>query len=162
LFETEAYVVGDAAGHAYRGMMTPRNRSLFSRRGACLVRVYGSAYMLNLSSEIAGLGWRPHQGRLTARRHSRSGSEIVSNRAAARPWREDTGRPHRRVADDHRLDGLDLCPAIHDRRIGVSIRIGIARGSNRLLRFYLREQSVRQRSQRCLGNKDRITVAPPL
>ena len=56
IVETEAYVVGDAAGHAYRGM-TPRNRSLFLERGhAYVYLVYGSAYMLNVSSEIAGIG----------------------------------------------------------------------------------------------------------
>src|SRR5437763_10487290 len=32
IVETEAYGIGDAAGHAYRGM-TPRNRTLFSERG---------------------------------------------------------------------------------------------------------------------------------
>jgi 3-methyladenine DNA glycosylase Mpg len=56
IVETEAYVVGDAAGHAYRGM-TPRNRSLFLERGhGYIYLVYGSAYMLNVSSEIAGIG----------------------------------------------------------------------------------------------------------
>src|SRR5215469_9210816 len=54
--ETEAYVVGDAAGHAYHGM-TPRNRSLFLERGhAYVYRVYGNAYMLNVSSDVAGIG----------------------------------------------------------------------------------------------------------
>jgi DNA-3-methyladenine glycosylase len=43
--ETEVYVVGDAAGHAYRGM-TPRNLSLFLEHGhAYVYLVYGSAYM---------------------------------------------------------------------------------------------------------------------
>src|SRR5947209_6949482 len=56
IVETEAYVVGDAAGHAYRGM-TPRNRSLFLERGhAYVYLVYGSACMLNVSSERAGIG----------------------------------------------------------------------------------------------------------
>jgi hypothetical protein len=37
--------------------MTPRNRSLFLERGhAYVYLVYGSAYMLNVSSEIAGIG----------------------------------------------------------------------------------------------------------
>src|ERR1700726_4235776 len=56
IVETEAYVVGDAAGHAYRGM-TPRNHSLFLERGHAYVYVaYGISYMLNVSSEIQGVG----------------------------------------------------------------------------------------------------------
>src|SRR6202043_807606 len=56
IVETEAYVVGDAAGHAYRGM-TPRNRSLFLERGHAYVYLaYGSSFMLNVSSEMPGVG----------------------------------------------------------------------------------------------------------
>jgi len=56
IVETEAYVVGDAAGHAYRGM-TRRNRSLFLERGHAYVNLaYGSSYMLNVSSEMPGIG----------------------------------------------------------------------------------------------------------
>src|SRR5258707_13067189 len=56
IVETEAYVVGDAAGHAYRGM-TRRNRSLFLERGRAYVYLaYGSSYMLNVSSEMPGIG----------------------------------------------------------------------------------------------------------
>ena len=56
IVETEAYVVGDAAGHAYRGI-TPRNRSLFLGRGhAYIYLAYGSSYMLDVSSEMPGIG----------------------------------------------------------------------------------------------------------
>src|SRR4029077_8492205 len=56
IVETEAYVVGDAAGHAYRGM-TRRNRSLFLERGHAYVYLaYGRSYLLNVSGEMPGIG----------------------------------------------------------------------------------------------------------
>ena len=56
IVETEAYDIGDPAGHAYRGM-TPRNRSLFLERGHAYVYLaYGSSFMLNVSSEKPGVG----------------------------------------------------------------------------------------------------------
>src|SRR3974377_1998270 len=51
IVETEAYVVGDAAGHAYRGP-TRRNQSLFLDRGHAYIYLsYGSSYLLNFSTE---------------------------------------------------------------------------------------------------------------
>ena len=56
IVETEAYVIGDAAGHAYGGM-TPRNRALFLERGHAYVYLaYGVSWMLNVSSETPGIG----------------------------------------------------------------------------------------------------------
>ena len=56
IVETEAYVIGDPAGHAYRGM-TPRNRALFLERGHAYVYLaYGVSFMLNVSSETPGVG----------------------------------------------------------------------------------------------------------
>src|ERR1700678_362226 len=56
IVETEAYDIGDPAGHAYRGM-TPRNRALFLERGHAYVYLaYGISFMLNVSSEKPGVG----------------------------------------------------------------------------------------------------------
>jgi DNA-3-methyladenine glycosylase len=56
IVETEAYPIGDLAGHAYRGM-TPRNRALFLERGHAYVYLaYGTSFMLNVSSETLGVG----------------------------------------------------------------------------------------------------------
>lgn len=56
IVETEAYPVGDAAGHAFRGR-TRRNASLYLARGHAYVYfVYGMYYALNVSSERAGVG----------------------------------------------------------------------------------------------------------
>src|SRR5271154_647180 len=56
IVETEAYGIGDPAGHAYRGI-TPRTRSLFFERGHAYVYLaYGRSFMLNVSSEAIGVG----------------------------------------------------------------------------------------------------------
>ena len=57
IVETEAYGIGDPAGHAYRGI-TPRNRALFLERGHAYVYLaYGRSFMLNVSSETPRKGW---------------------------------------------------------------------------------------------------------
>jgi DNA-3-methyladenine glycosylase len=146
IVETEAYVVGDAAGHAYRGM-TPRNRALFLECGhAYVYLVYGSAYMLNVSSEIAGIG----AGVLIRALEPRDGIPIMQRNRQIERLRDLARGPGILTAAlrvDSRFDGLDLCregPLWLGRcdhepgEIGQSIRIGIARDANRLLRFYLR------------------------
>jgi DNA-3-methyladenine glycosylase len=146
IVETEAYVVGDAAGHAYRGM-TQRNRSLFLERGHAYVYLaYGSSYMLNVSSEMPGIG----AGVLVRALEPLDGIPIMqANRGIERlhDLARGPGRLAAALRIDRRLDGLDLCRegplwlGRDDRdpgEIGQSIRIGIARDADRLLRFYLR------------------------
>jgi DNA-3-methyladenine glycosylase len=146
IVETEAYIVGDAAGHGYRGM-TPRNRSLFLARGHAYVYLaYGTSYMLNVSGDLPGIG----AGVLIRALEPLDGIAIMqSNRGIARV--RDLARGPGRLAAalqiDLRLDGLDLCRkgplwlASDDQKpskIGRSVRIGISRDAHRLLRFYLR------------------------
>ena len=146
IVETEAYIVGDAAGHAYRGM-TRRNRSLFLERGHAYVYLaYGVSYMLNVSSETAGIG----AGVLIRALEPLEGIPIMQRNRGIERLRDLARGPGRLTAAlrvDRWLDGLDLCregplwlgcgddnPAA----IGQSTRIGITRDANRLLRFYLR------------------------
>ena len=147
IVETEAYVVGDAAGHAYRGM-TRRNRSLFLERGhAYIYLAYGSSYMLNVSSEMPGIG----AGVLIRALEPLEGIPIMRLNRGIERLRDLARGPGRLTAAlrvDRWLDGLDLCregPLWLGRgdhepgEIGQSIRIGISRDANRLLRFYLRD-----------------------
>ena len=54
IVETEAYPVGDAAGHAFRGE-TPGNHALFLSPGhAHVYLAYGVSFMLNVSAEALG------------------------------------------------------------------------------------------------------------
>lgn len=146
IVETEAYTIGDAAGHAYRGV-TPRNRALFLERGHAYVYLaYGTSFMLNVSGEAAGVG----AGVLIRAIEPTDGIAIMSqNRGMVRP-RDLARGPGRLCAAldiDRRLDGIDLCQAgplwlgaddAAPTDIGQSIRIGITRAADSLARFYVR------------------------
>jgi DNA-3-methyladenine glycosylase len=146
IIETEAYVVGDAAGHAYRGI-TRRNRSLFLERGhAYIYLAYGSSYMLNVSSEMPGIG----AGVLIRALEPLEGIPIMRLNRGIERLRDLARGPGKLTAAlrvDRWLDGLDLCRegrlwlrcGNHEpSEIGQSVRIGISRDAKRLLRFYLR------------------------
>ncbi|MET0483172.1 MAG: DNA-3-methyladenine glycosylase [Aestuariivirgaceae bacterium] len=146
IVETEAYVVGDASGHAYRGE-TRRNRSLFLDRGHAYVYfIYGCWFCLNVSSEHAGIG----AGVLLRAAEPLEGLALMAGRrGTTRP--RDLARGPGRLATafgiDDRLDGLDLT-AGHalwlgetERprgRIASSVRIGLSKEAHRVLRFYER------------------------
>jgi len=145
IVETEAYVVGDAAGHAYGGM-TARNRSLFLERGHAYVYLaYGLSYMLNVSSETKGIG----AGVLIRALEPVEGASIMRQNRGVERLRDLARGPGRLAAAlriDRSLDGLDLCregPLWLARdddepgEIGQSVRIGISRDADRVLRFYL-------------------------
>lgn len=146
IVETEAYVAGDAAGHGFRGM-TPRNRSLFLERGHAYVYLaYGISYMLNVSSEMPGIG----TGVLIRALEPLDGIPIMQlNRGIERlrDLARGPGRLAMALRIDRSLDGLDLCREgplwlASDGRdpgeIGQSVRIGISKDVDRLLRFYVR------------------------
>ena len=146
IVETEAYPVGDAAGHAYQGE-TARNHALFLRRGHAYVYLaYGVSYMLNVSSETEGVG----AGVLIRALHPLDGIAAMQRNRRVQDLRDLTRGPGRCAAAldiDRRLDGLDLCRKgplwlaadDHDAPdIGRSTRIGLSRETDRLLRFYVR------------------------
>lgn len=149
IVETEAYVVGDAAGHAFRGR-TLRNRSLFLERGHAYVYfVYGCWYALNVSAEPEGTGagvllraLEPLEG--IAQMQRWRGVEPLTDLARG------PGRLAMAMDVDRRYDGVDLCAKGHlwlgvdqmrSRRVASSVRIGITREAHRKLRFFERDNS---------------------
>ena len=146
IVEVEAYPIGDAAGHAFRGR-TPGNRSIFLEHGRAYVYfIYGSCYMMNVTSEEPGVG-----GAVLLRAlEPLEGTDLMRRRRGNLPLRDLARGPGRlalAMQIDRRLDGVDLCArgplwlgtaARPIGRIGRSVRIGVTRELDRELRFYER------------------------
>jgi DNA-3-methyladenine glycosylase len=146
IVETEAYPVGDSAGHAFRGE-TRRNAVLFLGPGRAYVYfTYGSSFMLNVTSEAVGVGagvllraLEPLEG-IDRMRHSRGGADLLD-------LTRGPGRLTQAMQIDLRQNGLDLCSAgplwlaasgQKAGAIGTTVRIGLTRSVDRKLRFYER------------------------
>lgn len=144
IVETEAYPPGDASGHAFRGR-TPRNQSLFLHRGLAYVYfIYGTSYMLNVTSEAPGIG----AGVLLRAIEPLEGINLMKRLRKTDKLRDLARGPGRLAAAlqiDRRLDGVDLCAsgplwlgtAVRETaHIGATLRIGITREVHRPLRFF--------------------------
>jgi DNA-3-methyladenine glycosylase len=150
IVETEAYPVGDAAGHAFIGM-TAANHSLFLAKGhAYVYLIYGSSYMCNVAAERRGSG----AGVLLRALEPLEGMSVMQRRRGATRLTElakGPGRLATAMAIDQRCDGIDLCAAgalwlgADDERRAVhlsrSARIGLTKEVDRLLRFYERDNA---------------------
>ncbi len=147
IVETEAYPVGDAAGHAFRGL-TGANRSLFLERGhAYIYFIYGSFFMCNVSAEGPGVG----AGVLLRALEPLEGIPLMERRRGTSRLRDlarGPGRLTAAMAIDRSLDGVDLCAkgplwlgsdAAPPRELVASTRIGLTREADRVLRFYERD-----------------------
>lgn len=155
IVEAEGYPPGDPAGHHFRGP-TPRNRSLFLRHGHVYVYFnYGMHFMLNISSERAGVGG----GVLIRALEPLEGIDLMQRHRKNTELHDLTRGPGRLAAAlgiDRSLDGLDLfsrgslwlAEMVHakpSRRAGTqetvvaaTIRIGITHAADKLFRFYER------------------------
>jgi DNA-3-methyladenine glycosylase len=147
IVETEAYPPGDPAGHHFRGP-TPRIKSMYLAPGHVYVFFnYGAHFMLNVVSEppevaaaILIRALEPLEG-LEIMKRNRKTTELLD--LARGP-----GRLAQALQIDRRHDGVDLCQdetlwlgEIHHRvsPIRKSVRIGITRAADKLLRFFERD-----------------------
>jgi DNA-3-methyladenine glycosylase len=146
IVETEAYPIGDPASRAFRGK-TAHNGVMFLGRGyAHVYFVYGSSFMLNVTSEVRGVGG----GALIRALEPLEGIDLMQRfRSTTRLI--DLTRGPGRLAEAMRIDleqnGLDLCAAgplwlaataQKGGAIGRSVRIGLTRNVDRRWRFYER------------------------
>jgi DNA-3-methyladenine glycosylase len=155
IVEAEGYPPGDPAGHHFRGP-TPRNHTLFLRHGHVYVYFnYGMHFMLNISSERAGVGG----GVLIRALEPLEGIDLMQRHRKNTELRDLTRGPGRLAAAlriDRSLDGLDLFsrgplwlgeivhakssagPVPPETVVAATVRIGITHAADKLFRFYER------------------------
>jgi DNA-3-methyladenine glycosylase len=120
---------------------------MFLDRGHAYVYfVYGSCFMLNVSSEVRGVGG----GVLLRALEPLEGIEVMRSLRGTGPLLDLTRGPGRlaeALGIDLRQNGLDLCTsgplrlatgARVNGRLGRSVRIGLTRAVDRVLRYYER------------------------
>ena len=145
IVEAEAYPLGDAACHAFRGL-TPRNRTLFKKHGHAYVYFnYGVHWMMNVSSEAEGSGGgvlirgiEPLEG-IAIMEHNRGVNHLHG-------LTKGPGRLAMAMQITKAQDGLDLCspasplwlgtPVQPVGAIGITTRIGLTKEAHRPLRFF--------------------------
>jgi DNA-3-methyladenine glycosylase len=146
IVETEAYPPGDPASHHFRGP-TPRIRSMYLAQGHAYVFFnYGAHFMLNVVSELPGNA----AAILIRALEPLEGIEIMKRHRGATRLLDLTRGPGRLASAlqiDRSYDGRDLCAdgalwlGISNLPCGVigkSVRIGITRAADKLLRYYER------------------------
>ncbi|HWT35925.1 MAG TPA: DNA-3-methyladenine glycosylase [Paraburkholderia sp.] len=145
IVETEAYPVGDSTNHAYPGRRA-YNGSMFLEHGHAYVRLtYGIYNVINVVSEREGTG----AAVLIRALEPSEGVEWMQARRSGTKPRDLTRGPGRlalALGIGLGSDGADLCTG-HGLWLGaagnaptpfaVTTRIGIARETHRLLRFYV-------------------------
>jgi DNA-3-methyladenine glycosylase len=150
IVETEAYPPGDPAGHHFRGP-TPRIRSMYLEPGHAYVFFnYGAHFMLNVSGEPVGTAG----GILIRAAEPLEGIELMKkNRDCGDLFglTRGPGRLAKAFQINRSHDGVDLCgenalwlgAIVEDgaenaaqRVIRETVRIGITRAADHVLRFY--------------------------
>lgn len=144
IVETEAYLQGDPACHASRGM-TPRNRPMFGPPGFAYVYfIYGLYYCFNVVTASKGVG----EAVLIRALEPVTGFDLMRQRRGRSKITELCSGPARlaqamgigRDQNEADLTGNDLFiagPRLWPREITTTTRIGIKQGEDLPLRFYV-------------------------
>ena len=150
IVETEVYVTGDQASHAYRGV-TVRNRSMWDRPGTAYVYQTRRHYCLNATCRPQGVG----EAVLIRAVEPRRGVEAMKSRRPVDRERDLCSGPAKlcqAFGVDKGFDGIDLTTTDADLWIAenlaenlaeslgpvrVAVRIGISKDKERPLRFFL-------------------------
>jgi len=160
IVETEAYLVGDPACHAFRGT-TPRNRSLFLDVGHAYVYLcYGTSYMLNVAAERPGIG----TGVLLRALEPLAGMEHMRKpRGRPQDLLRGPGRLAAALDIDLRHDGIDLfrrgalwigSDGEEIESIGESVRIGLTKGADSRLRYFVARSRYLSGARKLNGRPD--------